>query len=118
MWLFQHGDLRIIGLLTWQVASPRVNVTLEPGRSFMAFSDLVTELSSIIQFIWLITGGSGRFRRGHLLMEGWHVLTAERMWLGSYCCDHSWEKPYATLHHLKTGILAAVLYHTVAKSLD
>lgn len=51
-------------------------------------------------------------------MEGWHVLTAERMWLGSYCCDHSWEKPYATLHHLKTGILAAVLYHTVAKSLD
>ena len=122
---FSSDGLRVTGFLIWQTVSPRVNVTWEPGRSFMVFSDFVTELSSIIQFVQLVTSessGQDRFRRGQLDSISWWrvgmVPPWKSMWHRSHCCGNSWEKPSASLHIIKLAVLATILYHTVAKSLD
>lgn len=38
--ILQDGDLRVVGFLTWQLASSRVNVPKDPSGRCMAFSNL------------------------------------------------------------------------------
>lgn len=47
MGLLQRGDLRVVGLLVWHLASSRVSIPRDPSQSYIAFSDQNWESYSI-----------------------------------------------------------------------
>lgn len=72
----QHSGCRLLVLLAWALAFPKISAPGEPGRSCMAFYDLTLKVISIISTIvyWSKLSQSpprfqGSLQRPHLLME-------------------------------------------------